>query len=84
MSVGGGEELSYSQQDFLYDLGGGDSGVTPSKFDIVLDSRWRAAMDKGLFRFKLDEDIATVRLPGKFGLYVQVSVSAVFFFYSKI
>lgn len=73
MSVGGAEELSYSQQDFLYDLGGGDSGVTPSKFDIVLDSRWRAAMDKGLFRFKLDEDIATVRLPGKFGLYVQAN-----------
>jgi len=45
-----------------------------SRFDDLLLSEWRNSMENGSFKYKLDENLPTKYLPGKFAFLVQVNV----------
>jgi hypothetical protein len=46
----------------------------PSRFDELLLCEWRTLMQNGTFKYKLDENLPTKYLPGKFAFLVQSNV----------
>ena len=47
--------------------------IPSNQFDQLLVSTWNDAMNRGLFKFKLDKDIPTRYLDGKYSFLVQVN-----------
>lgn len=54
-------------------LNGNQSNLIRSNFDNRLLSEWTEAMENGIFKFKIDANIPTRYLPGKYTFLAQMN-----------
>lgn len=70
------KDFIYSPKDFVWLIAYSDyvfNSVLPAtKFDLLLQSAWSKASEKGVFRYKLDT-LQTAILPGKIGFVAQLN-----------
>ena len=70
------KNFEYSSNDLkkkinsISDLGNTDSNESKD-FDQILEAEWMHKKDEGLFKYKLDQEIDTKYLPGKFNFVLQ-------------
>uniref|UniRef100_A0A1E1X625 GDP-D-glucose phosphorylase 1 n=1 Tax=Amblyomma aureolatum TaxID=187763 RepID=A0A1E1X625_9ACAR len=64
--------LEYGDEDFVYDVAPGRKEHRSSRFDQLLQAKWRDAMTNGHFWYKLDK-LETRILPGKYNFVAQLN-----------
>ncbi|XP_020786815.1 LOW QUALITY PROTEIN: GDP-D-glucose phosphorylase 1 [Boleophthalmus pectinirostris] len=68
-------QFIYSHEDFLTDVQRSNDKTTKTSapFDAVIQDGWTERMEKGLFRYKLN-DLQTHILPGNYGYVAQLNI----------
>jgi GDP-D-glucose phosphorylase len=63
--------MYYSENDYIYETHRNSVENRNSEFDIMLQSQWNRAVEKGYFRYRLNIKHSKI-LPGKYSFLAQV------------